>query len=86
LAAVSIGDAPSFQVLICIRNYGRAYWCVPFNTGPWLRVRDHFGDHFVRWTFVVAGVQWQAFQGEASWMAGEVCALIKRHIIDAESR
>jgi len=35
----------SQQVLICVVKTGRTYRCVPFDTGPWPPVRDHFGDH-----------------------------------------
>jgi hypothetical protein len=50
----------SRQVLICIGNYGGAWRGVPFNPDSWSRVRDHFGDHFVR----------RAFRVCRSWYAG----------------
>src|SRR5215813_8091657 len=40
------------QVLIGIVKIDRMCRCVPFNDGAWSRVRDHFGDQFVRCTFV----------------------------------
>jgi hypothetical protein len=39
------------QVLICIAKIDRAYRFVSFKTHSWSRVRDHFGDHFVRCAF-----------------------------------
>jgi len=38
-------------VLICIGKIGRTCRSVPFNTDPWSRVRDQFGDQNVRSTF-----------------------------------
>jgi hypothetical protein len=44
------------QVLIGIVKIGRTYRFVLFNVGAWSPVRDHFGDHFVLWTFAIAMV------------------------------
>src|SRR5262245_21752285 len=40
----------SRQVLICIVTCGRLVHLVPFSTGPWAPVGDHFGDHLFSWS------------------------------------
>jgi hypothetical protein len=46
----------SREVLIWITKIGRACRSVPFNTDPWSRVRDQFGDQNVLLTFAIAMV------------------------------
>jgi hypothetical protein len=45
----------SLEVLTCVAKIGRTCRSVPFNTDPWSRVRDHFGDQNVLLTFAIAG-------------------------------
>ena len=56
LVAVSARFVLSLEVLICIAKIGRPCRSVPFNTDPWSRVRDQFGDQNVRSTFAIAMV------------------------------
>ena len=49
--AVSTRFVLSLEVLTCVAKIGRACRSVPFNTDPWSRVRDQFGDQNVRWMF-----------------------------------
>jgi hypothetical protein len=72
------------QVLICFGKIGRTCRFVPFNDGAWSRVRDHFGDHFVRCAFasalsVILNKSWEKSLVGAktfSLMAGVIFAVV----------